>query len=154
MYPYIERCDFHTILKFQEHLDLRAHLHFKSMNESKLAPSQWETSLQSNAVSHWLGANLEPSLQKHPPGQEIPGLQDHSTTGIQDLWSGLPGPKDHTNHRTTGLQDHRTTGPQDYRDRPRRLADTWWPAGDLHLPCPLLTSCVGSPVTYYPPAWG
>ena len=25
----------------------------------KFAPSQWETSLQSNAVSHWLGANLE-----------------------------------------------------------------------------------------------
>ena len=24
-----------------------------------LAPSPWETSLQSNAVSHWLGANLE-----------------------------------------------------------------------------------------------
>ena len=28
----------------------------------RLAPSQWETSLQSNAVSHWLGANLEPSM--------------------------------------------------------------------------------------------
>ena len=27
--------------------------------DSRLAPSQWETSLQSNAVSHWLGANLE-----------------------------------------------------------------------------------------------
>ena len=27
-----------------------------------LAPSQWETSLQSNAVSHWLGANLESAL--------------------------------------------------------------------------------------------
>ena len=26
--------------------------------DSRLAPSQWETSLQSNAVSHWLGANL------------------------------------------------------------------------------------------------
>ena len=28
----------------------------------RLAPSQWETSLQSNAVSHWLGANLESAL--------------------------------------------------------------------------------------------
>ena len=28
----------------------------------RYAPSQWETSLQSNAVSHWLGANLEPAL--------------------------------------------------------------------------------------------
>ena len=31
--------------------------------DSRLAPSQWETSLQSNAVSHWLGANLESALQ-------------------------------------------------------------------------------------------
>ena len=26
------------------------------------APSQWETPLQSNAVSHWLGANIESAL--------------------------------------------------------------------------------------------
>ena len=30
--------------------------------DSRIAPSQWETSLQSNAVSHWLGANLESAL--------------------------------------------------------------------------------------------
>ena len=30
--------------------------------DSRLAPSQWETSIQSNAVSHWLGANLESAL--------------------------------------------------------------------------------------------
>ena len=30
-----------------------------SRADSRLAPSQWETSLQCNAVSHWLGANLE-----------------------------------------------------------------------------------------------
>ena len=29
---------------------------------SRLAPSQWDTSLQSNAVSHWLGAKLESPL--------------------------------------------------------------------------------------------
>ena len=29
---------------------------------SRLAPSQWETSLLSNAVSHWLGTNLEAAL--------------------------------------------------------------------------------------------
>ena len=29
---------------------------------SRLAPSQWEMSLQSNAASHWLGANLELAL--------------------------------------------------------------------------------------------
>ena len=31
-----------------------------------LAPSQWERSLQSNAVSHWLGANLESVLPLDP----------------------------------------------------------------------------------------
>ena len=30
--------------------------------DSGLAPSQWETSLQSNAISHWLGANPESAL--------------------------------------------------------------------------------------------
>ena len=30
--------------------------------DSRFAPSNWETSLQSNAVSHWLGANLESAL--------------------------------------------------------------------------------------------
>ena len=33
-----------------------------SWADSMLAPSQWETSLQSNTVSHWLGANLESAL--------------------------------------------------------------------------------------------
>ena len=33
--------------------------------DSSFAPSQWETSLQSNAVSHWLGANQESSLRHH-----------------------------------------------------------------------------------------
>ena len=31
--------------------------------DSRLTPSQCETSLQSNAVSHWLGANLESALE-------------------------------------------------------------------------------------------
>ena len=30
--------------------------------DSRSAPSQWETPLQSNAVSHWLGTNLESIL--------------------------------------------------------------------------------------------
>ena len=33
--------------------------------DSGFVPSQWETSLQSNAVSHWLGANLESSPNKY-----------------------------------------------------------------------------------------
>ena len=41
--------------------------------DSTLAPSQWETSLQSNAVSHWLGVNLESALRlqtKNQPSSE------------------------------------------------------------------------------------
>ena len=30
--------------------------------DSRLAPSQWETSLQNKTVSHWLGASLESAL--------------------------------------------------------------------------------------------
>ena len=33
--------------------------------DSRLAPSEWETSLQSNAVSHWLDANIESALIYH-----------------------------------------------------------------------------------------
>ena len=33
-----------------------------SRADSRLAPRQWKTSLQCNAVSHWLGANLESAL--------------------------------------------------------------------------------------------
>ena len=45
-------------------------VHFVSMPfprraDFRLAPSHWETSLQSNAVSHWLGANLESALLLH-----------------------------------------------------------------------------------------
>ena len=33
--------------------------------DSRFAPSQWEMVLQSNAVSHWLGANQESALLWH-----------------------------------------------------------------------------------------
>ena len=33
-----------------------------SRADSGLGPCQWETSLQSNAISHWLGANLDSAL--------------------------------------------------------------------------------------------
>ena len=42
------------IIRFQPLMWCRA--------DPRFAPSQWETSLQSNAVSHWLGANLESAL--------------------------------------------------------------------------------------------
>ena len=38
---------------------------FGGRADSRFAPSQWETSLQSNAASHWPGANLELALQYH-----------------------------------------------------------------------------------------
>ena len=37
----------------------------QSIADSRFAPSQWETSLQSNVVSHWLGASLESALHHH-----------------------------------------------------------------------------------------
>ena len=35
---------------------------FTNRADSRFAPSQWETSLQSNTVSHWLGADLESAM--------------------------------------------------------------------------------------------
>ena len=41
--------------------------------ESRFAPSQWETSLLCNKVSHWLGANLESALDLHVCGEIADG---------------------------------------------------------------------------------
>ena len=38
------------------------HLIISDRADSRFVPSQWETSLQSNAVSQWLGTNLESAL--------------------------------------------------------------------------------------------
>ena len=40
--------------------------------DSRFAPSQWETVLHCNDVSHWLGASLESALTTHT--QSVPGL--------------------------------------------------------------------------------
>ena len=50
--------------------------------DTRLAPSQWETSLQSNAVSDWLGANLESALTL----QNV-SLIHPSTTGLVHIWT-------------------------------------------------------------------
>ena len=42
-------------------------LHYYNRADSRFAPSQWEMSLQSNAVSHWLCANLESALLQYIP---------------------------------------------------------------------------------------
>ena len=55
----------HLVMRFGGLVWLQAFVWFilgKCRADSKLAPSQWETSLQSNAVSHWLGANLESAI--------------------------------------------------------------------------------------------
>ena len=36
--------------------------------DSRFVPIQWETSLQNNTISHWLGANLESALYLPPHG--------------------------------------------------------------------------------------
>ena len=51
---------------FHKWLIVRKIHHHECRADSRLAPSQWETSLQSNAVSHWLGANLESALWVWP----------------------------------------------------------------------------------------
>ena len=43
----------------------------------RFAPSQWETPLQSNAFSHWLGANLE-SASRFVPSQWETSLQSNA----------------------------------------------------------------------------
>ena len=43
--------------------------------DSMFASSQWETSLQSNAVSHWLGAKLESALIEPAEGTPRDSLQ-------------------------------------------------------------------------------
>ena len=43
--------------------DAVAFYHMQTTADSRFTPSQWETSLQSNAISHWLGTNLESALQ-------------------------------------------------------------------------------------------
>ena len=47
--------------------------------DSRLAPSQWETLLQSNALSHWLGANLESALHYNDATRALWNLKLLST---------------------------------------------------------------------------
>ena len=44
----------------------------KDRGDPRFAPSQWEMSLHSNAVSHWLGANLESALEDVFVGRSEP----------------------------------------------------------------------------------
>ena len=59
--------------------------------DSRFAPGQWETPLQSNGVSHWLGANLESALI--PSGTTSQGGMSTEDTDNQRIitrrdWNG------------------------------------------------------------------
>ena len=62
-----------------------------SRADSRFAPSQRERLLQSNAVSHWLGANLESALNKawHPGGRlnKKDGLTRYGDSHVKDKTS-------------------------------------------------------------------
>ena len=59
MYAYVSAICIHMYVMY---VYVPANFYSIYRADSWLAPSQWETSLQSNAVSHWLGANLESAL--------------------------------------------------------------------------------------------
>ena len=52
-------------------LDFSWHTYHSIRADSRFATSQWETSLQSNTVSHWLGANLESTLVLFYKGKKM-----------------------------------------------------------------------------------
>ena len=59
--------------------------------DSRFVPSQWETSLQSNAISHWLGANIESTLILYctavPEAEHKPEFQLTKDTPYLPLWA-------------------------------------------------------------------
>ena len=71
--------------------------------DSRFAPCQWETSLRSNAVSHWLGANLESALTGAWWGLYVSG--DCVTTNSVNTWSSVQW-RYHLKHCTNKLSWH------------------------------------------------
>ena len=63
--------------------DKRMQLHLSNSSfraDSMFAPSQWETALLSNDVSHWLGTNLESALSLLTPWWKGPTHRDSANT--------------------------------------------------------------------------
>ena len=56
---YIENIIVMQILQVQKPLE-----EYRNRADARFVPSQWETALLCNDVSHWLGANLESALRK------------------------------------------------------------------------------------------
>ena len=59
-----------------------------SRADSRLAPSEWETWLQSNAVSDWLGVNLESALQ-FPLKQKSRKITLYITSFLFEIFSEI-----------------------------------------------------------------
>ena len=60
--------------------------------KSRLAHSQWETLLQSNTVSHWLGANLGSALLSYlhfPRAMEVLKWLDYPGGTPKKFWRGV-----------------------------------------------------------------
>ena len=71
--------------------------------ELRLVPSQWETSLQSNAVSHWMGANLVSALYHvlcHRPIYEC-----YWDSKVTSIFKPKEAPWDLVNNRTEFHRD-------------------------------------------------
>ena len=64
---------------------IKAIKHYRA--DSRLAPSQWETALQCNAVSHWPGANLDSAL--HNVWESVGGPQS-IYLHLRSIFSQLP----------------------------------------------------------------
>ena len=87
--------------------------------DSRFAPSQWETSLQSNAVSHWLGPNLESALTLVKNEQPLVSQLCIRRLSIQS-------------HRTYNFTEQGMTGMPPFRQwlvswqQELRMTHNWW----------------------------
>ena len=73
--------------------------------DSRLVPSQLETSLESNAVSHWLGANLEWALTSSCMIVEFPHGNTMPHQGSLRVWA-WPMRDDVILYRRLSLAEH------------------------------------------------
>ena len=66
--------------------------------DSRFAPSQWETSLQSNAVSHWLDANLASATHY---SDAIMGVMTSLITSLTIVYSTVYSDADQRKHQSS-----------------------------------------------------
>ena len=69
----------------EHYINISANRRAASRADSRLVPSQWETSLQWNTVSHWLGTNLESISPELPSGGSI-AIVNEPCNNINSLW--------------------------------------------------------------------